>query len=302
MLATTTLATNEWEPWHRPVTSPAIWTRDWGKGRVFVCTPGHDMDVVRNPNVTTIIRAGNAVGGPMRVGIVGAGNISAQYSASLARLPQLQVTAVCDLQHERAAGARCPARRRPGARPAGPARGRRRRRRARAHAARHARRRRAGCARRRQARLRGEAAGNVGGRGPRGRQGGRRGRAAGRLRAGHGARHRRPDRPRRGRRRPDRHPALGNRVHDHPRPRTLAPRPGVLLPARRRSAARHGALLPDVAGAPARPGRAGDRRVLPPVRHPHHRLGHEGGHVLRRRPSTRRSPGSSSTRPARCPR
>ena len=28
----------------------------------------------------------------------------------------------------------------------------------------------------------------------------------------------------------------------------------------------------------------------------------EGGHVLRRRPSTRRSPGSSSTRPARCPR
>jgi predicted dehydrogenase len=39
----------------------------------------------------------------MKVGIVGAGNISAQYSASLARLPQLRVTAVCDLQHERAA-------------------------------------------------------------------------------------------------------------------------------------------------------------------------------------------------------
>jgi predicted dehydrogenase len=38
----------------------------------------------------------------MRVGIVGAGNISAQYSASLARLPQLRVTAVCDLQADRA--------------------------------------------------------------------------------------------------------------------------------------------------------------------------------------------------------
>ena len=38
----------------------------------------------------------------MRVGVVGAGNISAQYSASLARLPQLRVTAVCDIDAERA--------------------------------------------------------------------------------------------------------------------------------------------------------------------------------------------------------
>jgi predicted dehydrogenase len=43
------------------------------------------------------------VGGALRVGVVGAGNISAQYSACLARLPQLRVTAVCDLQQERAA-------------------------------------------------------------------------------------------------------------------------------------------------------------------------------------------------------
>ncbi|MHA6617762.1 Gfo/Idh/MocA family protein [Pseudonocardia sp. DLS-67] len=43
------------------------------------------------------------MGGALRVGIVGAGNISGQYSASLARLPQLQVTAVCDLQADRAA-------------------------------------------------------------------------------------------------------------------------------------------------------------------------------------------------------
>jgi type 1 glutamine amidotransferase len=58
VLATTTVAAHDWEPWHRPVTSPAIWTRDWGKGRVFVCTPGHDMDVIRNPTVTTIIQRG----------------------------------------------------------------------------------------------------------------------------------------------------------------------------------------------------------------------------------------------------
>jgi predicted dehydrogenase len=39
---------------------------------------------------------------PFRVGVVGAGNISGQYSSCLARLPQLQVTAVCDLNTARA--------------------------------------------------------------------------------------------------------------------------------------------------------------------------------------------------------
>lgn len=58
VLATTTLAAREWDPWHRPVTSPAIWTRSWGRGKVFVCTPGHDMTVLRDPNVTEIIQRG----------------------------------------------------------------------------------------------------------------------------------------------------------------------------------------------------------------------------------------------------
>jgi type 1 glutamine amidotransferase len=58
VLATTTLAARPWDPWHRPVTSPAIWTREWGRGHVFVCTPGHDMDVLRDPTVTTIIERG----------------------------------------------------------------------------------------------------------------------------------------------------------------------------------------------------------------------------------------------------
>jgi predicted dehydrogenase len=39
---------------------------------------------------------------PLRLGVVGAGNISGQYSTSLARLPQLRVTAVCDLDRTRA--------------------------------------------------------------------------------------------------------------------------------------------------------------------------------------------------------
>jgi uncharacterized protein len=58
VLATTTFAPRAWGAWHRPVTSPAIWTRQWGRGKVFVCTPGHDMDVIRNPSVTTIIERG----------------------------------------------------------------------------------------------------------------------------------------------------------------------------------------------------------------------------------------------------
>ena len=58
VLATTTLAAREWDPWHRPVVSPAVWTRYWGQGRVFVCTPGHDLDVIRQPSVTSLIERG----------------------------------------------------------------------------------------------------------------------------------------------------------------------------------------------------------------------------------------------------
>jgi uncharacterized protein len=58
VLATTTQAVRPWDPWHRPVTSPAVWTRRWGQGRVFVATPGHDMTVVRDENVRTLISRG----------------------------------------------------------------------------------------------------------------------------------------------------------------------------------------------------------------------------------------------------
>lgn len=58
VLATTTLESRPWDPWLRPVTSPAIWTRQWGRGRIFVSTPGHDVDVLKNESVRTIIERG----------------------------------------------------------------------------------------------------------------------------------------------------------------------------------------------------------------------------------------------------
>ena len=58
VLATTTHPARPDQPWHRPVTSPAIWTRLWGAGRVFVATPGHDPEVLRDANVRTIVERG----------------------------------------------------------------------------------------------------------------------------------------------------------------------------------------------------------------------------------------------------
>jgi type 1 glutamine amidotransferase len=58
VLATTTQAVRPWDPWKRPITSPAVWTRQWGEGRIFVCTPGHHVDILENPNVRTIIERG----------------------------------------------------------------------------------------------------------------------------------------------------------------------------------------------------------------------------------------------------
>lgn len=58
VLATTTQAVRPWDPWKREITSPAIWTRQWGEGRIFVSTPGHRVDILENPNVKTIIERG----------------------------------------------------------------------------------------------------------------------------------------------------------------------------------------------------------------------------------------------------
>lgn len=58
VLATTTQKVRDWDPWHRPVTSPAIWTRQWGRGRIFVTTVGHRVDILRQRPVRTIIERG----------------------------------------------------------------------------------------------------------------------------------------------------------------------------------------------------------------------------------------------------
>lgn len=58
VLATTTQEVRPWDPWKRPVTSPAIWTRQWGKGRIFVSAPGHRLEIVESQPVRTIIERG----------------------------------------------------------------------------------------------------------------------------------------------------------------------------------------------------------------------------------------------------
>jgi type 1 glutamine amidotransferase len=58
VLATTTHPARSWQPWHRPVTVPAIWTRQWGAGRIVVTTPGHSLDVLEHPSVRTVIERG----------------------------------------------------------------------------------------------------------------------------------------------------------------------------------------------------------------------------------------------------
>jgi len=58
VLATTTHPARDDQPWHRPVVSPAVWTRRWGAGRIFVATPGHDLETLRHDGVRTIIERG----------------------------------------------------------------------------------------------------------------------------------------------------------------------------------------------------------------------------------------------------
>jgi type 1 glutamine amidotransferase len=58
VLATTTQEARPWDAWNRAVTSPAIWTRQWGLGRVFVSAPGHRVEVVEDQNVRKIIERG----------------------------------------------------------------------------------------------------------------------------------------------------------------------------------------------------------------------------------------------------
>jgi type 1 glutamine amidotransferase len=58
VLATVTFSPEEATPWREPVTLPAVWTRRWGAGRVFVSTVGHKLDDLTVPEIRTITERG----------------------------------------------------------------------------------------------------------------------------------------------------------------------------------------------------------------------------------------------------
>ncbi|MET0715603.1 MAG: ThuA domain-containing protein [Mycetocola sp.] len=58
VLASTSVAARDFDAWNRPVTTPAVWTRQWGDGRIFVCTAGHRLEVLDDSNVRTIVERG----------------------------------------------------------------------------------------------------------------------------------------------------------------------------------------------------------------------------------------------------
>ena len=58
VLATTTFRSHPDYPWIDGAVMPAVWTRAWGEGKVFVCTAGHKLDDLDVPEVRTIIERG----------------------------------------------------------------------------------------------------------------------------------------------------------------------------------------------------------------------------------------------------
>lgn len=58
VLATITFPVQEGTPWAEPVTHPAVWTRRWGNGRVFVSTVGHHLPDLDIPEIRTITQRG----------------------------------------------------------------------------------------------------------------------------------------------------------------------------------------------------------------------------------------------------
>lgn len=57
VLATTLFKVHAPEVW-REVVMPVVWTKKYGKGRIFYCSLGHSLDVVTKPEVLTIMKRG----------------------------------------------------------------------------------------------------------------------------------------------------------------------------------------------------------------------------------------------------
>ncbi|GIF95468.1 ThuA domain-containing protein [Catellatospora citrea] len=58
VLATVTFPVEDGEPWGEPVTHPAVYTRQWGQGRIFVSTVGHHLPDLDVPEIRTLTERG----------------------------------------------------------------------------------------------------------------------------------------------------------------------------------------------------------------------------------------------------
>lgn len=58
VLATTTIPAGSDTAWATPITCPAVWTRTWGAGRVFVSTVGHHLPDLDVPQIRTLTERG----------------------------------------------------------------------------------------------------------------------------------------------------------------------------------------------------------------------------------------------------
>lgn len=58
VLATITFPVEDGAPWREPVTHPAVWTRQWGQGRIFVSTVGHHLPDLDVPEIRLLTERG----------------------------------------------------------------------------------------------------------------------------------------------------------------------------------------------------------------------------------------------------
>lgn len=58
VLATITFPAEDASPWREPVTHPAVWTRQWGQGRIFVSTVGHHLPDLDIPEIRLLTERG----------------------------------------------------------------------------------------------------------------------------------------------------------------------------------------------------------------------------------------------------
>jgi hypothetical protein len=58
VLATTRFRATDDTAWRADLVVPAVWTRQWGQGRIFVSTVGHKLDDLDQAEVRTLTERG----------------------------------------------------------------------------------------------------------------------------------------------------------------------------------------------------------------------------------------------------